>query len=353
MEMKKVIFDCRMISSSGIGVYSTQIINQLKNDHDLSLTLLIKQCQKSHISSIYPNLNLEVTKYNRFDIRNIIMNNDILNKYDCYVIPFLSITPAFLKNVDIISTVHDLCPVSLKRIFGFKVGVTYWLLLLQQLFISNKIIAISKFTKKQINTYYYRFFEKKISVIYNGANEITTSRLALRENNIGIYGLIVGNVKPHKNIIPLVNYFNKNIAKMNFKIIIVGQVDGFTTGIDAKNILSTKNILFTGKVSDEELGFYYQHASFFIYPSLYEGFGLPLLEAMKYKLKIFASDIEVFREIAKDKVSYFNPYDFNGLIDDILFFLKKGDCYSCDYSEILPKYNWDITGLQVKKLILS
>ena len=121
-----------------------------------------------------------------------------------------------------------------------------------------------------------------------------------------------------------------------YKLIVVGKRCGFKTGEREINVGSS--VIFSGFVSDDELVHLYSKASAFIFPSLYEGFGLPLLEAMNFNLPIAASDIPVFHEIGESKISFFDPVNFKGFD----CFLKKisDSGISTDYSEIIDKYCW-------------
>ena len=85
------------------------------------------------------------------------------------------------------------------------------------------------------------------------------------------------------------------------------------------------NVRFLGRVSDENLRQLYNQAVCFIFPSIYEGFGLPLLEAMTCGCPVLASDIPVFREVCGDAAIYFDPYDETSIRDSIERFLKMDD----------------------------
>ncbi|TDX16950.1 glycosyltransferase involved in cell wall biosynthesis [Buttiauxella sp. BIGb0552] len=354
---KKLLIDCRMLHNSGIGVYTEQIIQQIIKYPFLTVKLLINEDQEKNVLESYPGIELVMTKYNRYDFRNLYFNNYKLKDFDFYFVPFLSVMPLYVPRVKIISTIHDLCPIHLRKIFGWKNGCIYWILMLIQLLSSKKIIAISNFTKDQLSYYYMGLFDSKIAVIYNGVTErlcTINEDSPMKELHLESerFGIVVGNVKPHKNVIQLIEYCCQNSHLFNFKLIVIGQLDGFRTKVNNEKI-SSGNIIFTGKVSDEQLVNFYQNASFFVYPSLYEGFGLPLLEAMYYNLKIFASDIEIFKEIAGPKISYFNPHSFDGLIDSINYYLDSDCPKNYSYSDVLSKYTWFNTGKETVEYIVN
>ncbi|EGQ8079824.1 glycosyltransferase family 4 protein, partial [Vibrio vulnificus] len=198
------------------------------------------------------------------------------------------------------------------------------------------------FSKDRINKWYGLFSKKKISVIYNGVRELSVTSVDFSdlEKKLSIdrdkFVLTVGNVKPHKNFRALVEFWND--SNTDIPLVIVGEKDNFRT--KDKFETSNKNVVYTGRVSDEELSLLYSKAKFFVYPSLYEGFGLPLLEAMQSNLPIAASDIPVFKELASGRISYFSPSDFTGL-KSFVDSKSTNDKEFVDYSDILDCFSWD------------
>jgi glycosyltransferase involved in cell wall biosynthesis len=99
-----------------------------------------------------------------------------------------------------------------------------------------------------------------------------------------------------------------------------------------------QNVIFTGYVTDSELASLFKNSKTFIFPSIYEGFGLPALEALCFNTPLFLSDIPVFREIYEDVATFFNPNDPNDL-------LRK--CYNINEPDskkrekILKNFSWD------------
>ncbi|EFN9925776.1 glycosyltransferase family 1 protein [Escherichia coli] len=326
-----------MLHSSGVGVYIKQIIHELVTDSNENVTLIINETES--VEGIPEDIQIIKVNYGRFSIKNIFKLRKLLINYDCYLIPNLALTPFKSKKYKIFSTVHDLCPVRMRDCFPLHLSIAYWVLMLWQIINSNKIFTISGFTKKELKCFYPFFNENKYVVVHNGwekKNENITFRGAEPSE---IYGLCVGNVKKHKNILPLIDYLNNCVP--DTLIYIVGDYSNFKTKAIADDPVSTKSIVFTGFISDEELDNLYKNASFFIFPSRYEGFGLPLLEAMAYQLPIFASNIEIFHEIAGEHIEYFDPHDFDGL-NKMISSVQKKDLRK-DYSDVLKKFSWKKT----------
>ena len=173
--------------------------------------------------------------------------------------------------------------------------------------LSNKVISISKSAKNEIVKYYGK--QSKITVINNPIDfkkfKSTYNRI-FRED----YILYVGSVMPHKNVITLLKAFNyyTSIINTNDKIslLLVGTKQTSTNTIEdfisEKSL--TKRVRLIGNVSAKELANYYKNAKLFIYPSVYEGFGMPLVEAMAYKTTVITTRESCLPEVSGGRVNY-------------------------------------------------
>ncbi len=124
------------------------------------------------------------------------------------------------------------------------------------------------------------------------------------------YLIFVGNVKPHKNLINLLRAFELILDRIPHDLVIVGKESGFRTGdvaVVEKARAMGKRVMLTGEVDDAVLQQYVAHAEMLVLPSLYEGFGLPALEAMACGCPVLASDIPVLREVCGEAVLYCDP----------------------------------------------
>jgi glycosyltransferase involved in cell wall biosynthesis len=130
------------------------------------------------------------------------------------------------------------------------------------------------------------------------------------------YILFVGNIKPHKNLSRLVKAFNLILNRINHDLVIVGKKEGFITGDTLVADLATRlgsRVEFTGYVDDAALHQYFAHAEVMVFPSLYEGFGLPPLEAMAAGCPVLVSNVGPMPEVCGDAALYCDPYN----VDDI------------------------------------
>jgi glycosyltransferase involved in cell wall biosynthesis len=199
--------------------------------------------------------------------------------------------------------------------------------------LSDKIITVSEFSKREI-VKHTGVAERKIRVIHNGIDgqrlhvvEKSASLKAVKEK----YGLpeqfilFVGNVKPHKNVVRLLLAFDRMLRKgfHDYGLVIVGQRQGFITGdkevfrILEESPSVKKRTVFSGYVADEDLPAFYNLASLFVCPSLYEGFGLPPLEAMACGCPVVVSNVASLPEVCGDAAYYVDPYSVESIAEGI------------------------------------
>lgn len=184
-----------------------------------------------------------------------------------------------------------------------------------------KIVVISQSTKLDLMKY-YRVPENKISVIYPSFSE---TNIVEQKPKIQIkkpYILYLGTLEPRKNIPFIIKAFKKvgEDLKIPHKLIIAGKKGwGFKEIFDTVHKLNLeKEVIFTGYVSDAEKKYLYKHAELFIYPSLYEGFGIPPLEAMYYGCPVITSNISSLPEVVGDAGLMIDPYNIKTLISAII-----------------------------------
>lgn len=175
---------------------------------------------------------------------------------------------------------------------------------------ARKIIAVSQTTKKDI-TKFYKIPEEKIEVIYEGY-EKKSKNLKLKTKNLNSYILYVGTIQPRKNIETLIEAFSV-FRKQNpgFKLLIVGKKGWLYEHIyrKAEELRLNNSIKFLGYVSDTQLSDLYKKAFCFVLPSFYEGFGIPVIEAMSFGCPVISSFTSSLPEIGGDACLYFDPKD--------------------------------------------
>ena len=199
---------------------------------------------------------------------------------------------------------------------------------------ASSILAVSKTTKKDIQQYYH-IPEKDIQVIYNGFEKEerdTDDKKTLEKFDINSkkYILFIGTLQPRKNIPTLIKAFKEfNQIYPDFKLVIGGKKGWLYE--DIFNEVETQNIknkvIFPGYVSNDEENHLYKNAFCFVLPSFYEGFGIPILEAMSFNCPVICSSSSSLPEVGGDACLYFDAKDEKDLLEKLLTLKEEPDLY--------------------------
>ena len=204
-----------------------------------------------------------------------------------------------------VMTIHDLS--FLENPSWFSRSYYYWYKLMTPLAVrtSRHIITVSEFSRQEILRFYPFVGSDRISVVYNAVDQDQFHSLSDVEEASEDFALTVSSLDPRKNFIRLAQAFD---GIQGCSLYIVGnanRVFGEQEGLKSL----PENVRLLGRVSDEEPLRLYHQANCFIFPSIYEGFGLPPVEAMQCGCPVLASDIPVIREVCGEAAEYFNPLD--------------------------------------------
>jgi glycosyltransferase involved in cell wall biosynthesis len=204
---------------------------------------------------------------------------------------------------------------------------------------ADKIIAVSHSTKKDILKFYPRVDEKKIQVIYHGfdgdlfskkadkdlSNQILSKfKIPCSDRQNSKFILYVGAIQPRKNIETLVRAFEKISEKYpDLNLVIAGEKAWLWEDTLRKIEKSSarEKIILVGKVPFEKLPILYQNAAVFVFPSIYEGFGIPLLEAFASGVPVICASNSSLLEIGEDAVLFFETKNHQDLADKLNFIL--------------------------------
>lgn len=307
----KIAIDCRYMGKSGIGRVCQGILDNLNyNENEYYLLGDPDKLAPYAQAHIIEDLS------SPFSVKGLFSFPKDLNKEcDCVIIPNF-IIPFGIK-IPVYTIIHDLIFLDLPDITtnGVFDRIVKKYLLKRCVKKSVKIACVSGFTKSRCEHYYPKF-KDKFYVNYIGLSKDVLNyekKVAKKCNNI----IYVGNVKPHKGLRTLIDAY-KMLPEGSYKLKIIGEKDGFLTGMDSAD-LNYDGVEFTGKLSNDDLLDQITSASFLVQPSLYEGFGLPPLEALYLGTKPIISDIPVFREIYSGyDVSFFKVEDAKDLKNVIL-----------------------------------
>jgi glycosyltransferase involved in cell wall biosynthesis len=246
---------------------------------------------------------------------------------------------------------------------------------------ADEIIAVSDFTRDEIIKY-YKINPNKIHSIHNGeAGEIFFSGKIKEEKQIlekrGIikpFLFYVGTHQPRKDIPTLIQAFLELKAKYpektkikGLQLVIGGKIKAHNYDLQIDSLLKKasgnsikkeflKDLIFTGYLNDKELVAVHRAAEIFVFPSLYEGFGLPLIEAMVSKTPVISSDIKCSREIAGKGAKFYKPKDpmslQKALFEVIMSSNIKDDMIEAGLKNA-KKYSWKITAEKTLRLFLG
>jgi len=325
-----IYIDGLFYKGSGIGRYYESLIKELAKK-DVKIITSVPKRSKNDFEKDFagiPNIKPIFVDYEKFSIKGFFNHSKLLksleSKVDIFFYPHINLPYYIPKNT--IVTIHDLIPLTKwwdgnwikRRIFRifFKRAINY----------SRGIITISETTKKDILRFYPNI-ESKIKVIY----EFIDEKFYLKINDKALvatpYILFVGNRKVHKNIKNLIIAFNNIRNKLDIKLVIAGvkdiNVQKDEVDLLIKNLNLKNDILEFVSPDDKTLLNLYSNATLFVFPSLYEGFGLPPLEAISCGCPTITSNILVLKEILGEKIACFNPYSVDDIAEKMLFYLKN------------------------------
>ena len=255
-----------------------------------------------------------------------------------------------------ISTIHDVAFKVYPQTFNKTFLYTYQLLIPQILKSSKHVLTVSNFSKKEINKYYHTNLNK-ISVIPNAVNE---DFIYTKDDNLKNtpYFLAVSSINYRKNFHAVLKAFDifTNKTTINYKLFIIGDLNCSSfNGIDLSSFKKNPNIVFLGRVSDKELIHYYSNAIAFIYPSLYEGFGIPPLEAQACMCPVLSSTIEPLKEVLEDSALYADPYKAEDLANQMIILTHEYQRNKLKQlgKENIKRFSWHKSAMKLKEILYS
>ncbi len=205
---------------------------------------------------------------------------------------------------------------------------------------AKTIITVSQFTKSDIAENYPEVLEKVV-VTKEAAEPFCYIPTEGVHDILKPYLLYVGNAYPHKNL-SIFLAVAKRFSEVRF--VLVGKEDFFYRALKLAVVeAGIGNVVFAGYVSDPELGGLYKNATAYVFPSLYEGFGLPPLEAMQYGAPVIASDRGSLPEILGEAALYFDPTEEEDLCNKIEHILRDSalrEKLSLEGYRQVAKYSW-------------
>jgi len=327
----KLVIDCLIFEygkAPGYQEYLFNLLDYFKINRNKfiveKIILIIRENQKKYFLEYENIFNIHA-----FSIKNIIGQHFYqnlvekllkLDKQDIilYTYGYSSIWRKCKK----ILVIHDLQYIHYPRYFSLARRIQRNIFVPLSIYTADVIVAISNETKKDIINN-FKNIKSPIKVIYNYCNfkkfnvkNENNNYIKLKNIINNKYFLSVSSLAPHKNIIILIKAF-LNIVKnySNIRLVLVGSKKNLPSYI--KKLIDDSiygdRIIFTDYIDNYSVGMLYRNSLAFILPTLFEGFGMPIAEALYFNIITILSDINICHEIAEDKAYYFNPTDINKL----------------------------------------
>jgi len=360
--------DARLINTSGIGTVCQNTISFLIDDFEIILLGDITELKEFIWST---SCKIIPFSSNIYSLAEQIAFITKVPECDYFFSPHYNVPLVPIRAKKRIVIIHDVNHIALKNQLGFVKKLYAKFVIQQALRLSDKILTVSNFSKSEI----IRFFnikKKKINVITLGVDkryfrrtdENSRKPVKAKYDLPEKFLLYVGNVKPHKNLQVLIKAYHllkvKGLHK-DYKLVIVGKKDGFITrDNEISNLITnlglSEEIIFTGFMNNEDLPVIYSLATLFVFPSLYEGFGLPPIEAMACGCPVLVSDAASLPEVCKDAAVFFNPLDEQGLHNAIVNILNNIGLQKRLQEKglnLAATYNWPDTAAALKKVIFN
>lgn len=349
-----------MINSSGIGTYLRNILKRIRG---VNLTLL---GDKKELTEALPGVKFDVIEM-KVPIYSPIEQLELplkIPECDVFWSPHYNVPLLPVRAAKRLVTIHDICHLVYPASVLQKMYAR--LLLKAAVKFSDVVLTVSEFSKKEI-------VEKlnappdKVKVIYNGVDvslfrplpSQEIARVMHKYNLPDRFILFVGNLKPHKNVKKLIMAFESFIqpAYNDLYLLIIGRKSGLRT-VDKetlKLISTNKKIIFLENIKFEDLPAIYNAAQVFVFPSLYEGFGLPPLEAMACGTPVVVSDIPPLKEVCAEAAVYVDPNSVYSIAENVKKVLQDS-LLSSRLSETglnrLKLFKWDFAADKFLDIIL-
>ena len=291
----KIAIDVRVINSfmRGLSRYAYNLIKGLSGIDTINdYVLIANNTFLNDFVSSRDNFTLKVTSLKLYGIGGQVFLPRLLKKEKIDIFHTPSFACPVYVSCKVIMTIHDMIHVLFQEDSSVAHKLYYNYIVRKAAEKASRIITVSENSKCDIINY-LNLSPEKVVVTYNAvderfkrSNENDVEEIKERFGINGKFILYVGNQKPHKNVRMLIEAYQLLRGKENLKLVIVGKKDLlFYKGL-SNNML--EGVVFVGDVSDSLMPRFYSGADIYVSPSLYEGFGLPLVEAMACRTPVIA-----------------------------------------------------------------
>ena len=326
----RVAIDARKLHDFGIGTYIRNLLRHLARiDHDTEYVLLCGEADLGVAAQLGPNFRSVLEPSPNYSIREQIHVPWVLRRErpDLYHAPHY-VLPAAI-NCNSVVTIHDCIHLMFPQYLPNRMAYAYaraqmWTAAHR----SDCILTVSDASKRDI-LHLFNIPPEKIVVVYNAIDahfSVTpppdaVSRVRERYQLDHRFVLYVGNIKPHKNLVRLIEAFSelRTGDLEDVKLLIIGdeisKLPALRHAVHRHKL--HKHVRFLGYVPDDQLAVLYRLAAVFVFPSLYEGFGLPPLEAMASGTPVVVSNVSSLPEVVGDAAVLVDPHDIDSIVDGL------------------------------------
>ena len=314
----RIGFDARMLDHPGIGRYIKNILHAMIEQADGDNFVLYGDSGKLAVFNSFENRDYDVPVYSLREFFSTYFGSEGL---DLIHVPHFNIS--MYKKIKTVITIHDLIYLKFTKFLPVSKIIAAVPLITNAVLKADKIIAVSENTKKDITERWPKT-EDKIEVIYEAADPVfrriddeeEKERARKKYNLPKDIILFVGSLRAHKNIDRLIEAYKILKAKgISHKLVIVGRDNPKEQKTHAK--MKEDEVLYLGEIPQDDLVVIYNIAKAFVMPSLYEGFGLPVLEAFACGIPVAASNVSSMPEVTHDAALSFDPYNIEEMADAV------------------------------------
>jgi len=325
----RIAIDARKLRDYGIGTYVRNLLRQLaRTDQQTEYVLLCRTWDLDLLNDLGPNFRLVPESSPGYSVREqVTVPRDLRREHvDLFHAPHY-VLPALTPCKSVV-TIHDCIHLRFPQYLPSRLGYAYaraslWTATHR----SSRIMTVSEASKRDILEY-YNVPPEKIDVIYNGIDdrfcqtpaEEDVVRVRERYQLEDPFILYAGNVKPHKNLKRLIEAFDilrQQREFENVKLVMIG--DDISKYAVLRHTVHRhqlhKHVRFLGFVPHKTLAVLYRLAGVFVFPSLYEGFGLPPLEAMASGTPVITSNVSSLPEVVGDAAELIDPLQPEAMAD--------------------------------------
>jgi glycosyltransferase involved in cell wall biosynthesis len=324
----RVAIDARKLHDFGIGTYIRNLLRHLARiDGQTEYVLLCQERDLGIAAELGPNFRAVLEPSPNYSLREQLHVPWVLRRErpDVFHAPHY-VLPTAVRSRSVV-TIHDCIHLMFPQYLPNRAAYAYaratmW----SAAHRSNCILTVSEASKRDI-LHFFNIPADKIEVAYNAIEErfwrqpadADIARVRERYQLDHAFVLYVGNIKPHKNLVRLIEAFDglRRLGFDDLKLLIIGdeisKLPALRRAVHGHKL--HKHVRFLGYQPDETLAVLYRLAALFVFPSLYEGFGLPPVEAMASGTPVVTSNVSSLPEVTGDAAVLVDPYDVESIID--------------------------------------